>query len=226
MTVAAVTSLKVGLRSSMPRNVMTEPRRLEQLKGRQAGGRASADERAGGAPVPAIGTAGVRPRAFSPSLHRPGRRAASPSHFLRCRRPIFAATPQPRRKPVKKAQPWQSRRFPLLGKAIALAGVLLALTLALQTVSGIVAEREGRLREAERSVAASLASAQTLVGPMRRARLQRDLGDDAGRGQGQEDGHRAAPLQAGGRRRRRSTSRATSRSSRATAASSRSTATC
>ncbi len=58
------------------------------------------------------------------------------------------------------------RRFPLLGKSIALAGVLIALTLALQSVSGVVAEREGRLREAERSVAASLASAQILVGPV------------------------------------------------------------
>ena len=58
-----------------------------------------------------------------------------------------------------------TRRFPLLGKSVALAGVLIALTLALQSVSGIVAERAGRLREAERSVAASLASAQTLVGP-------------------------------------------------------------
>ena len=49
-----------------------------------------------------------------------------------------------------------TRRFPLVGKAIALAAVVLALTLALQSVSGIVAEREGRLREAERSVAALL----------------------------------------------------------------------
>jgi inner membrane protein len=59
-----------------------------------------------------------------------------------------------------------NRRFPAFGKAFALAAVLIALTLALQSVSGIVAEREGRLREAERSVAASLASAQTLVGPI------------------------------------------------------------
>jgi inner membrane protein len=63
-----------------------------------------------------------------------------------------------------------ARRFPLIGKALALAGVLIALSAALQTVGGIVAEREGRLREAERGVAASLASAQTLVGPL----LQRD----------------------------------------------------
>ncbi|MGZ8260163.1 MAG: inner membrane CreD family protein, partial [Caldimonas sp.] len=59
-----------------------------------------------------------------------------------------------------------TRRFPLLGKGAALAAVLLALAVGLQSVGGIVAEREGRLREAERSVAASLASAQTLVGPI------------------------------------------------------------
>lgn len=58
------------------------------------------------------------------------------------------------------------RRFPVLGKSVALGAVLFALMLALQSVSGIVAEREGRLREAERSVAAGLASAQTLVGPV------------------------------------------------------------
>ncbi len=40
------------------------------------------------------------------------------------------------------------RRFPLLGKSIALFAVVVGLMLALQTVSGIVAEREGRLREA------------------------------------------------------------------------------
>ena len=59
-----------------------------------------------------------------------------------------------------------TRRFPLLGKALALALVLIALVLALQAVSGIVAERQGRLREAEASVAASLAASQTLVGPV------------------------------------------------------------
>jgi len=59
-----------------------------------------------------------------------------------------------------------TRRFPIFGKAISLVAVALVLVLALQSVSGIVAEREGRLREAERSVAASLASAQTLVGPI------------------------------------------------------------
>ena len=65
------------------------------------------------------------------------------------------------------------RRFPLLGKSAALAAVVIALMLALHTVSGIVAEREGRLREAERSVAASLASAQTLVGPV----IERDCSE-------------------------------------------------
>ncbi|MEP7102126.1 MAG: inner membrane CreD family protein, partial [Burkholderiales bacterium] len=57
-------------------------------------------------------------------------------------------------------------KFPLLGKALAVGGVLIALTLALQSVSGIVSEREGRLHEAERSVADSLASQQILLGPL------------------------------------------------------------
>src|SRR5438045_2823451 len=76
------------------------------------------------------------------------------------------------------------RRFPLFGKAISLAAVLIALTLALQSVSGVVAEREGRLREAERSVAASLASAQTLVGPV----LTRDCSEtwDTIQGEGRD----------------------------------------
>jgi len=76
------------------------------------------------------------------------------------------------------------RRFPLLGKSAALAGVVIALSLALQTVSGIVAEREARLREAERSVAASLASAQTLVGPV----IERDCSEawEATQGEGKD----------------------------------------
>ena len=64
------------------------------------------------------------------------------------------------------AFPVPTPRFPLLGKIVAIVLVLLALTIALQAVSGIVAEREGRLREAEASVAASLASSQTLLGPI------------------------------------------------------------
>ena len=55
-----------------------------------------------------------------------------------------------------------ARRFPVLGKTLALGSVLLVLVIALQCVSGIVAERQGRLREAE----ASLAAAQTVVGPV------------------------------------------------------------
>jgi len=66
-----------------------------------------------------------------------------------------------------------TRRFPLLAKTLALATVFIALTIALQSVSGVVAEREGRLREAERSVAASLAEAQTVVGPV----IERDCSE-------------------------------------------------
>jgi inner membrane protein len=55
---------------------------------------------------------------------------------------------------------------PLLGKALGVGGVLLALTFALQSVSSIVSERAGRLHEAERSVADSLASQQVLLGPV------------------------------------------------------------
>ncbi|MES2957227.1 MAG: cell envelope integrity protein CreD [Pseudomonadota bacterium] len=56
-------------------------------------------------------------------------------------------------------------KFPALGKALAVGGVLLALTMALQSVSTLVSEREERLREAERGVADSLAAQQLLVGP-------------------------------------------------------------
>jgi len=56
-------------------------------------------------------------------------------------------------------------KFPLLGKTLAVTGVLIALTLALQSISAIVSEREGRLHEAEHSVADSLASQQSLLGP-------------------------------------------------------------
>jgi len=65
-------------------------------------------------------------------------------------------------------------RFPLLAKTAAIGGVLLALMFALQSVTGIVAEREGRLREAERGVADSLATQQVLLGPvLRRACVER-----------------------------------------------------
>ena len=40
-------------------------------------------------------------------------------------------------------------KFPLLGKTLAVGGVLLALTMALHSISAIVSEREGRLHEAD-----------------------------------------------------------------------------
>jgi inner membrane protein len=77
-----------------------------------------------------------------------------------------------------------TRRFPLTAKSFALAGVFIALSLALQSVRGIVDEREGRLREAEGGVAASLAAAQTLVGPV----LERDCSEswEASQGEGKD----------------------------------------
>lgn len=57
-------------------------------------------------------------------------------------------------------------RFPILAKASTLGLVLLVLIWALGLVSGIVAERGGRLVEAQRSVAESLASSQTILGPI------------------------------------------------------------
>ena len=63
----------------------------------------------------------------------------------------------------------------------------------------IVAEREGRLREAEASVAASLAVEPDGARPDPAARLHRELGGGPGRGQGQE-GRDRAPLVEAGRR--------------------------
>ena len=57
-------------------------------------------------------------------------------------------------------------KFPLLGKMAALAAVGLVLAWALGLESALVAEREGRLREAQRSVADSLATSQALLGPV------------------------------------------------------------
>lgn len=59
-------------------------------------------------------------------------------------------------------------RFPVLGKLAGLLGVVIALLWALSQVDGLVDERQQRLREAEASVADSLASQQTLVGPVLR----------------------------------------------------------
>jgi inner membrane protein len=57
-------------------------------------------------------------------------------------------------------------RFPLMTKGVALAAVLLGLVWGLDSVSGVVNERAGRLRAAEHSVAESLGSSQTVVGPV------------------------------------------------------------
>lgn len=57
-------------------------------------------------------------------------------------------------------------KHPLVAKALALVGVLMALMFGLDTISRLVSEREERLREAERGVANALATAQTLVGPV------------------------------------------------------------
>ncbi|MEP6875958.1 MAG: inner membrane CreD family protein, partial [Burkholderiales bacterium] len=73
-------------------------------------------------------------------------------------------------------------KFPLLGKTLAVGGVLIALTLSLQSISAIVAEREGRLHEAERSVADSLASQQTLLGPVLLRRCDETWSAEQGEG--------------------------------------------
>jgi hypothetical protein len=64
------------------------------------------------------------------------------------------------------AAPVRKARFPVLGKTLAVGAVLVVLSLALHTITGIVNERQGRLHEAERSVADSLASRQILLGPV------------------------------------------------------------
>lgn len=60
--------------------------------------------------------------------------------------------------------------FPLLAKGAALGAVFFALAASLGIIGSIVDERDGRLREAQRSVADGLAGAQALLGPV----LQRD----------------------------------------------------
>lgn len=61
---------------------------------------------------------------------------------------------------------------PLWAKAAGLGAVMLGLLMALDAVGTLVNEREGRLRQAERDVAASLASEQTLMGPALQRRCQ------------------------------------------------------
>lgn len=57
-------------------------------------------------------------------------------------------------------------KFPLLSKAAALLAVSVGLMWALSSVQSVVSERQARQREAEDSVANSLASSQTLLGPV------------------------------------------------------------
>ncbi len=57
-------------------------------------------------------------------------------------------------------------RFPLVGKWLSLGGVVLGLLWAPSLVGSLVAEREGRLREAQRGIADSLAGGQMLAGPV------------------------------------------------------------
>jgi inner membrane protein len=56
-------------------------------------------------------------------------------------------------------------RFPVLSKVAAVGAVVLGLIWGLSEVSSLVSERSARLREAERSVADSLAGSQTVTGP-------------------------------------------------------------
>ena len=57
-------------------------------------------------------------------------------------------------------------RFPLISKMGALGAVTLGLLWSLWSVQSVVHERQGRLGEAERSVANSLAGSQSLLGPV------------------------------------------------------------
>jgi len=57
-------------------------------------------------------------------------------------------------------------RFPLLAKALAIAAVLLLLSLVLMRIDGLVHERRWRSVQAAQSVEQSLAGAQTLLGPV------------------------------------------------------------
>lgn len=73
-------------------------------------------------------------------------------------------------------------RFPLLGKIVGVGSVLLGLWVALEMVGGIVSEREARLREAQASVADSLAARQRLVGPLLQRRCEETWNSVVGEG--------------------------------------------
>ena len=62
--------------------------------------------------------------------------------------------------------PVSRRVLPPIGKFVSLVLVFVVLAVALVAVRDIVAEREGRLREAQQSVSASLAASQQVVGPV------------------------------------------------------------
>ncbi len=80
------------------------------------------------------------------------------------------------------ASPSRPPKFPLLGKVLAVGSVLLVLTVALNSVGAIVQERQSRLREAERSVADSLASGQALLGPLLTRRCDETWSVEQGEG--------------------------------------------
>jgi inner membrane protein involved in colicin E2 resistance len=84
--------------------------------------------------------------------------------------------------PTHTAPPSRLPRFPLLGKGLAVGAVMVALTVALGSVGHIVQERENRLREAERSVADSLASGQMLLGPVLTRRCDETWSVEQGEG--------------------------------------------
>lgn len=73
-------------------------------------------------------------------------------------------------------------RFPLLGKVVGIAAVTLGLWVALDMVGGVVREREARLREAQTSVADSLAARQRLVGPLMQRRCEETWAGVVGEG--------------------------------------------
>lgn len=73
-----------------------------------------------------------------------------------------------------KARVGEAMRFPIVGKLLALAGVMLLLLGSLGLVGDVVAERQGRLHEAQRGIADSLAAAQVIAGPV----LQRQCSEE------------------------------------------------
>jgi inner membrane protein len=71
---------------------------------------------------------------------------------------------------------------PLFVKACALGAVVALLALALNQIGTLVAERQGRMREAERSVEQSLAGRQALLGPVVISSCTEEWTDEVGEG--------------------------------------------